>query len=320
MPFLYSLFILFGLSALLSFFGKHYWVFDLLTHFQIQYVLISIIFFVVFLHFGKWDLAALSIIICILVVTLIWKTTYTYSAQESLLSEDPIQIATYNKFYKNENPEKIITWIKSYNDFPDILVIHEISLDEIEILQHGLSEYLFHAYTDEQTNARNRSLILSKIPITSNETVILQLKDRKRSVLKATLKTSKHNAFSLYAFHPKVPIPEKGANTRNREFVELAEYIKDDINPILFAGDFNATVYTPYFQNFLASTGLKYASHKFGFIPTWPSHLLLPFLQIQIDHILLSEEFTLGSIERGPSLGSDHYPLVATVELKEAFD
>ena len=75
-------------------------------------------------------------------------------------------------------------------------------------------------------------------------------------------------------------------------------------------GDFNATPW---------SFTLQRLDHEFGLIrrdralfswPIWP-HLPAPFLPI--DHVYAGDGWATVKVERGPKLGSDHYPVILTL-------
>ena len=78
------------------------------------------------------------------------------------------------------------------------------------------------------------------------------------------------------------------------------------------AGDWNITPYSPYFDELKKRSGLKYEITTIFPAHTWPSPFILPLFQIPIDHILYKGDLQLISKERGPAMGSDHYPLIAT--------
>jgi endonuclease/exonuclease/phosphatase (EEP) superfamily protein YafD len=78
-------------------------------------------------------------------------------------------------------------------------------------------------------------------------------------------------------------------------------------------GDLNITAFSPHFQSLLAQSGLRSAVPGMQWLPTWPT--FLPIAGIQIDHALVSPGITVRGVERGPRVGSDHWPLVVDLAL-----
>lgn len=90
---------------------------------------------------------------------------------------------------------------------------------------------------------------------------------------------------------------------------------------MIIAGDFNSTPW---------SFARRRDDRDFGLIRrtralfTWPaekiSHnrLPAPFPYLPIDHVYAGPGWATVSVERGPRLGSDHYPVVVTLAPRDA--
>ena len=79
-------------------------------------------------------------------------------------------------------------------------------------------------------------------------------------------------------------------------------------------GDFNNTPFTPSFRDFLEVSGLNYQSYGLLQTPTWPTFAdmdVFQIFQIPIDHIFFSDSLMQKNKYRGPSLKSDHHPIIA---------
>lgn len=82
---------------------------------------------------------------------------------------------------------------------------------------------------------------------------------------------------------------------------------------MVLTGDFNATPWSQEMRRLDASLGLIRRDRA---VATWPAQVLgrpwpLPFLPI--DHVYAGREWATVKVERGPWLGSDHYPLIVTL-------
>jgi endonuclease/exonuclease/phosphatase (EEP) superfamily protein YafD len=73
-------------------------------------------------------------------------------------------------------------------------------------------------------------------------------------------------------------------------------------------------MWSSYYSSLEEKSGLNNARKGFGVLPTWPANM--PFINIPIDHCLVSKEFNVENAEIGSDIGSDHYPLVISVSFK----
>ena len=96
------------------------------------------------------------------------------------------------------------------------------------------------------------------------------------------------------------------------QMIELAKYVDRSPGERVVMGDFNATPYSRLLQTFQRNSGLN----RLTYLPTWPAALHLP--QIDIDHIFVSSGLEpKGRARIGKSAGSDHYPVVSTVTIRQ---
>lgn len=107
---------------------------------------------------------------------------------------------------------------------------------------------------------------------------------------------SLHNA---WPFHPY-------AQANHTDW--LINWRKGVSEPLLIAGDFNLTPFSWKLSKFAWETGLKRYS---TFQRSWPSHRYAPVFLI--DHMFSTAAFRPIDVRVGPSLGSDHLPIIASV-------
>lgn len=82
---------------------------------------------------------------------------------------------------------------------------------------------------------------------------------------------------------------------------------------MVLTGDFNATPWSQAMRRLDANLGLIRRDRA---LPTWPAQVMgrpwpLPFLPI--DHVYAGAGWATVKVERGPWLGSDHYPVIVTL-------
>ena len=110
------------------------------------------------------------------------------------------------------------------------------------------------------------------------------------------------------------PFPHLGAQAyveRNRMLARHAAELTATGRPAIMAGDFNATPWSAGLS-VVPDAGVVRAT---SLAPTWPAHLPAPAV-IPINPISVSKHWGVLSNGRGPDIGSDHSPVMATVYLK----
>jgi endonuclease/exonuclease/phosphatase (EEP) superfamily protein YafD len=123
---------------------------------------------------------------------------------------------------------------------------------------------------------------------------------------------------------PASPHSETQFFKRNQQLTDLGEYLANIPQPIVMGGDFNVSMWSTYYRQFVERARISDARAGFGVIPTWsPMRLrwtipdvLQPWLSVPIDYIFTrSGTFTMGtnSMKAGNYIGSDHLPVIAEI-------
>lgn len=108
---------------------------------------------------------------------------------------------------------------------------------------------------------------------------------------------------------------------RDREIRDFLTLIRDQKLPYIVAGDFNMSDQTALYSEVVARMGDSFREAGYGPGFSWPvaSMVDLPAFfpaLARIDYVWHSGQFRAVQAYQGPSLGSDHLPLVAVVALK----
>ena len=108
----------------------------------------------------------------------------------------------------------------------------------------------------------------------------------------------------VLATHPVSPLTPARAAQRNRTLERIAARAVAEDEPIVVMGDLNATPWSPYLRELLATADLLDSQVGHGLQPSFPASR--GRLGIAVDHVLHGPE--LRTIERrlGPAFGSDH--------------
>jgi endonuclease/exonuclease/phosphatase (EEP) superfamily protein YafD len=119
---------------------------------------------------------------------------------------------------------------------------------------------------------------------------------------------------TLLSVHLRAPMRPRLAAQRNRQLQILADLSTRVEGPLVVAGDFNLTPFSPYFSDWLASTRLRDSRAEAGYSASWPT--FLPLIGIPIDHCFVTDDFAVVDLRRLPAFGSDHYPVLAHLRLE----
>jgi len=86
---------------------------------------------------------------------------------------------------------------------------------------------------------------------------------------------------------------------------------------LILVGDFNSTPWSATRRREEATLGLVRQTRA---VPTWPAEAVshnrlgFPFPVLPIDHVYAGRDWATVKVERGPTMGSDHYPVVVTLQ------
>nr|WP_240982953.1 endonuclease/exonuclease/phosphatase family protein [Streptomyces sp. S3(2020)] len=122
------------------------------------------------------------------------------------------------------------------------------------------------------------------------------------------------HAVRLQLAHPMPPLPGQ-VDVWKRELGRLRDFAADTSGPVLLAGDFNASQDHAAFRRIL-DTGLRDAARLAGDdrTPSWPARTA-PTLGAQIDHVLLSADFSAQTARFLDLADTDHRALLVTITL-----
>ncbi|MFI2431429.1 endonuclease/exonuclease/phosphatase family protein [Streptomyces sp. NPDC018693] len=122
------------------------------------------------------------------------------------------------------------------------------------------------------------------------------------------------HAVRLQLAHPMPPLPRQ-VSLWNRELDRVRDFSAAQRGPLVLAGDFNATQDHAAFRRIL-DTGLRDAARLVGEDrePSWPSGWT-PVFGAQIDHVLVSADFSAHSARFLDLAGTDHRALLVDVTL-----
>jgi len=241
----------------------------------------------------------------VLPYTKLWPTEVSSSNKEE--PDKNLTIITSNVLTPNRNSQALINLVKEYN--PDVLVTLESDLwwqNELEVLESEMpftvkcpldNLYGMHLY--------------SKLKLYDEEISFLVEEDIPSIHVSLELRTGER--VRAHFIHPAPPSPTENTESaeRDAELIIVARSVANSTQPILVTGDLNDVAWSSTTRLFRKISGLLDPRIGRGMFNTF--HVKYPLLRWPLDHIFHSDHFTLLSIKRLPSIGSDHFPLYTSL-------
>lgn len=281
--------------------AKYWWGFELFTHYSLHFFWASTILALLLLRRRMWKTLLLSTVIISIHLSQI--IPY-YQAPVPTDAKGPeIKMFSSNFLVTNNDFETIKTVIAK--EKPDTVLILEADYGWRE--QKKMFEADYPYITISEKNGSFGIVMASKYPVEYNHFTLAGYE-----ALEATLDVN-GSPLRILGVHPFPPSRSDLAELRNQQYTELITKINSSDLPTVVMGDFNSSPWSPWFKKLMSETGLKDADLGFGVINTWNAHI--PFLKIPIDHDLVSPAIEVKDFHKTEDIGSDHYPIVATIRL-----
>jgi len=299
-------------ATLATFLAGFLWLFDLFSHFRLQYVVVAAVLTLML----AWTRPRWASVAALLLG--VWHGYIFLSvptAQADLLCKQQVRVMAFNLLYRNQDMDAAIAAIEAKR--PDILVLEENTPNWSSHLERLADDYPYAV--PENWRDANGPTVLSHFAL-SDPRIVRPFEtpgldngdDRQRFAagvryLTVTARIGEQDV-AIIAVHP--PYPNGGFLTglRNGYFVSVAELARATDGPVIVAGDFNSTPWSPAFDPLFESGRLAGAGVPLMTWPTW-----FPLADIPIDHVLVNDRIVVGGVEWGPDLGSDHYLIEATL-------
>lgn len=222
-----------------------------------------------------------------------------------------IEIISFNLFPENTQLDEVADWISTHS--PDIVALQEIP-DDVSAFTELASAYDYTATLDSVTD----SIVYSRYPILESEDIALDDWMVQRLLLDIE---GSHIVF--YNLHLFMPLNENETAwlalryddaRRDSQIKHLLELVETETLPVILAGDFNMTEWSPIYAELSSQLQDAYRNSSWGIGATFPAgaseeiNATYPRL-FRLDYIWYSEPIEANSAIVGTNLGSDHLPL-----------
>ena len=282
--------------------GRYGWVFDLLSHFRLQYV-IACALVVLYAMFRRrtW-------LVLIALISLLWNAQIIHAFHQTAEvvaapHEKPLRLMVFNVLTENENHVAAIDHVLKTD--ADIVCLLEVD-DSWRVALEPLRVKYPHR-VEEMGKGDFGIACYTRLPLKSSEvrrftiwqlpTLVLNLDHLGRPL-------------TFIGTHPEPPISGVNAHEWREQLSGIGALVAGLSSEVIVAGDFNATPWCEGMRLLREKGGLDFHSAAPVWPPTWGHKLPM---MIPIDHVLLKGGLTVQKRVIGPEMGSDHHSV--TVEI-----
>lgn len=318
LPVLVVFTILILLATVLPLSRQSHWFFRGMDFPRLQISIFSTALLIAMFLFLDTRMPLTLILICTTTLCLIWQLwwilPYTLVWPREVKSCDVVPEATHtlsiitsNVLTPNRNSKALIDLVKKQK--PDILITLESDQwwqDQLKELESDMpftvkcpldNLYGMHLYSKLKIHEQEISYLVEKDVPSIHVSLELQTGDRIRA----------------HFVHPAPPSPTENEESaeRDAELIMVARSVANSSQPVIVTGDLNDVAWSSTTRLFRKISGLLDPRIGRGMFNTF--HAKIPLLRWPLDHLFHSDHFTLHSIKRLPSIGSDHFPLFTSL-------
>lgn len=297
-------------ASLLAAASALHWFLELFSHFTPHYAFIALLLVLALTLARAWRWVVLACVLALWngypVARLLLDSPAATAADKpnkftvfhfnaNLDNTDPLRIATH--LARNAKTIDVVVLLEATRNFDSVLdLIKEDYPHQIKHLQDspfGIAIASKHVFDHGE---------VSREP--------MQFYPHIEAMIKLPGRTA---PLAFYAVHAPPPINGELAHDRNNKLAHIAKKTATQgaLTPLV-VGDFNLTPWSPYFQRFVADSGLRDARTPHRFDHTWPVTFNNANLGIAVDHSFAHPTLQLIKRTIGPDLGSDHLPVTVT--------
>lgn len=300
-----------GLATLAGRFGQFAWPFDLMSHFAVQLLATQALGMAVLLAYGRQRLAAAFLPFALINLLLI--APYLLSPlwrAEAAGGSTQLTLMSANIHHSRHRAELLQAEIRRID--PDVILLVEpapIHYGEGSLLRRSYPHVIYH-----RDGAGAGIMLASRIAWERATTLTLS-SDYSPSIYATFCPAPDRGpagCVDVLGIHPISPLGAKRSRMRDAELHAVAEFVSErQPERFIVLGDFNTTPWSVRFLDLIDRTGLSDSAVGRGLIATWMSKN--PLFGLPIDHLLVGRDIHMVQQEVGRDIGSDHYPVAATV-------
>lgn len=290
-----------GLAAL----GAEAWLFELFTHFRLQYAALFAFSLLVLLGARRWLPAILAAAGLLLHGTLLMSVAAAEHGPYAAGNGPRLRVVSFNAWSGESALEHVPAFLAGIG--ADVVVLQQVEPQWIGPLAAALPDYP-HVFEDASSESHG-VVVFSHWPFV--DTASYGLVPGGARAARVSVDVAGQTV-TVLSSHLQWPLNPRQARARNIEARSLGDIAAHEQGPLILMGDLNMTRWSPHFDPLLARGQLTRCAAG-ALLATWPAPLGIA--GIGIDHCLIKGPVRAIAVHTGPFLWSDHYPLIADFEL-----
>jgi endonuclease/exonuclease/phosphatase (EEP) superfamily protein YafD len=269
----------------LGFLGEYYYLFDLFSHFALQYAVAALILALIVAICRRWREVSVALAVAVFAG---WRLVGAdFSAILGTADADArAEVFYMNSEYLNTDIDPIVRAVERSD--ADIVALVELNADLYERIR-ATGEYQYSFYYPDLVFSFG---FFSREPVLEQRTVM---------VGRYPIGYFRTAERTYYVVHPLPPMDAETARLQHEFFGKLEDMMTAEKGDFLVVGDFNSTISSPVFRK-------HFAPYFHRSVYSWG--VSTP-LAIPIDHALSRQPL---QVRAGPRLSSDHAPLLIDMD------
>jgi endonuclease/exonuclease/phosphatase (EEP) superfamily protein YafD len=297
----------------------YWWIrmFDF-PHLQLTFLtLLALLVYIIRFDFKQWRdyVFGGALILCFLFqFTKIYPyTRFAPYEMENTTENATAQISFYtaNVLQENTKHEAMLAQIEKYN--ADVMLFTETDRVWTTAIKKKVDgEYAYQVKVPLDNTYG--MFFCSKLPLF--DTQVKYLVSDSIPSIHTKVRLASNDTIQIFAIHPTPPMPQENpmSTDRDAEMMMVAKLALESEYPVVVIGDFNDVAWSVtsiLFQNVSRlldvrkGRGLYNTYNAESVIMRWP-----------LDHIFISADFKLKTIEKGEDIHSDHFPLYTSLSFE----
>jgi endonuclease/exonuclease/phosphatase (EEP) superfamily protein YafD len=281
------------------------WMLELTTHFRVQYLAVTIALLVLVAWRRRWGACAVLVAAGAVSAAAVLPYLPSPLAEESA-APATLKVLTINVSYRQFAVRRLLELVREAD--PDVLIVQELTPHAERVLADF--DTAFPYYRKFTADGAAGIGLWSRYELESETTFALG----RMPAIEARVRAPR-GSFTVIGVHLSSPVRPRRAAARNRELLALGVRSAAIAGPLVVAGDFNVTPYSPYFTDWLAASGLTDSRRGRTLSVSWPT--MAPWVGIPIDHVAVNSGFTILSHRQLPNFESDHYGVLVELAVRE---
>ena len=286
------------IGSLISFLFPSLYFSELFCHFRLQHSVLLFIALLILLKHKNWIFKGLLLLAFIANVSPILPY---WGFSSSAKNEEGFRVCSINVLSYSHTYEKVIGYIQEEN--PEVVVLIEVNARWKKALEPLRVTYPYQV--DASAEGNYGMMLISKKPFSSSR--IEYTSFMRTPMIVATLT----DGLTVAGVHFRSPDLYEKFLARNQTYRTIARRKEFYPENTIFIGDFNTTTYSIHLRRFIRDMKLRDSRIGRGLFSSWPS--VFPPLWVPIDHALVSDKLQVIRREKGPHIGSDHFPILLEV-------